>query len=162
MPNIALVLKDVIRRVAKKEVKALTGTMKQAVAKHRRDLARLKRQTQAQEKEIAFLKHQERKRLDEPPAKEPLERVRFSARSVRAQRKRLRLSAADYGKLVGVSGLTVYHWEHGKSRPRKAQLAALVAVRGIGRREALAKLALAEGAGQARPRKSRPKRRRKA
>jgi len=50
------------------------------------------------------------------------------------------LSAADYGKLVGVSGLTVYHWEHGKSRPRKAQLAGLVAVRGIGKREAVAKL----------------------
>jgi len=52
----------------------------------------------------------------------------------------LKLSAADYGKLVGVSGLTIYSWESGKSRPRKAQLAALVAVRGIGKREALAKL----------------------
>jgi DNA-binding transcriptional regulator YiaG len=158
MPNIALVLKDVIRRVAKREVKALTGTMKQAVAKHRRDLAELKRHTRSQEKEIAFLRLQERKRLDEPPAKPPSERARFSPRSVKAQRRRLKLSAADYGKLVGVSGLTVYHWEHGKSRPRKAQLAALVAVRGIGRREALAKLALAKG----RAGKSRPKRRRKA
>jgi transcriptional regulator with XRE-family HTH domain len=54
------------------------------------------------------------------------------------------LSAADYGKLVGVSGLTVYHWEHGKSRPRKAQLASLAAVRGIGKREAMAKLEVLE------------------
>jgi DNA-binding transcriptional regulator YiaG len=70
-----------------------------------------------------------------------LETVRFSARSVKAQRNRLGLSAADYGKLVGVSGLTIYSWEHEKSRPRKAQLAALIAVRGIGKREALLKLA---------------------
>jgi len=60
---------------------------------------------------------------------------------VKAQRSRLDLSAADYGKLVGVSGLTIYNWEHEKARPRKAQLAALVAVRGIGKREALSKLA---------------------
>jgi hypothetical protein len=44
--------------------------------------------------------------------------------------------------LVGVSGLTIYSWEHGKSRPRKAQLAGLVAARGIGKREAMTKLAV--------------------
>lgn len=87
------------------------------------------------------MKAQERKRLGQTPtAEEPKEKVRFSARSVRAQRRRLKLSAADYGKLVGVSGLTVYSWEHGNSRPRKAQLADLVAARGIGKREATAKL----------------------
>jgi hypothetical protein len=36
---------------------------------------------------------------------------------------------------------TVYHWEQGKSRPRKSQMASLVAVRGLGRREALKRLA---------------------
>ena len=53
-----------------------------------------------------------------------------------------RTDAAKYpAKFVGVSGLTIYNWEHEKSRPRQAQLAALVAVRGIGKREALMKLA---------------------
>ena len=69
-----------------------------------------------------------------------MEGIRYSARSVRAQRKRLGLSAEQYGRLVGVSGLTIYHWEHGKARPRKAQLAALIAVRGIGKRDALKRL----------------------
>jgi DNA-binding transcriptional regulator YiaG len=72
---------------------------------------------------------------------EPLEGVRFSARSVRAQRRRLGLSAADYGRLVGVSALTIYNWESGKSRPRQAPFAAVVAVRGIGKREAAERLA---------------------
>ena len=58
-----------------------------------------------------------------------------------APARRLGLSADDYAKLVGVSPLTVRHWEAGKARPRKAQLAALVAVRGIGKAEAMAKLA---------------------
>ena len=76
---------------------------------------------------------------------EAVKSARFSPRSVKSQRERLGLSAADYAKLVGVSGLTIYNWEHGKSRPRKEQLAALVAVRGIGKREALRRLELLKG-----------------
>ena len=142
MPNIAAVLKVEICRLAKKEIKANTSSTKGAVAQFRRDIAKLKRQMTAQTKEIAFLKAQEKQRLSQPQVKgeEELDGVRFSARSVKAQRTRLKLSAADYGKLVGVSGLTIYNWELGKSRPRKAQLAALVAVRGIGKRQAVAKL----------------------
>jgi DNA-binding transcriptional regulator YiaG len=140
--NIAAVLKDEIRRLAKREIKAATSATKQAVAQYRRDIAKLKRELQQQQKKTAFLEAQERKRLRQPQAVEEdeLEGVRYSARSVRAQRKRLGLSAADYGKLVGVSGLTIYSWEHGKARPRKAQIAGLVAVRGIGKREALKRL----------------------
>jgi DNA-binding transcriptional regulator YiaG len=140
--NIAAVLKDEIRRLAKREIKAATSTTKQAVAQYRRDIAKLKRELQQQKKKTAFLEAQEQKRLRQPQAVEEdkLEGVRFSARSVRAQRKRLGLSAADYGKLVGVSGLTIYSWEHGRARPRKAQVAGLVAVRGIGKREALKRL----------------------
>jgi DNA-binding XRE family transcriptional regulator len=108
----------------------------------RRDIAKLKRLVQTQQREIAFLKTQEQKRLGQPQTNEEdeLESVRFSARSVKAQRRRLKLSAADYGKPVGVSGLTIYNRELGKSHPRKLELARLVAVRGLGRGAALAKL----------------------
>lgn len=146
MPNIAAVLKDEIRRLAKKEIKAEIGTTKNAVVQYRKDIAKLKRLVQVQQKELSFLKAQEQKRLgQQPTAEEPIDNVRFSARSVKAQRNRLKLSAEDYGKLVGVSPLTIYSWEQGKSRPRKAQLARLVAVRGIGKREALAKLEVLNG-----------------
>ena len=111
---------------------------KKATAQYRRDIAALKRSLSQVEREIKLLKkRQGRPQVDEGPQ----EAIRFSARSVKAQRSRLGLSAADYGKLVGVSGLTIYNWEHEKARPRKALLAALVAVRGIGKREALLKLA---------------------
>jgi DNA-binding transcriptional regulator YiaG len=138
MPNIAAVLKEEIRRLAKKEVKAQVGKTQRASAQYRRDIANLKRLVNQQERQIKLLK---KRQGQAPIEEEPLESVRFSARSVKAQRNRLRLSAADYGKLVGVSGLTIYNWEHGKSKPRKVQFAALVAIRNIGKREALLKLA---------------------
>jgi DNA-binding transcriptional regulator YiaG len=139
MPNIAGVLKEEIRRLAKKEIKSQIGGTKKAAAQYRRDIAKLKRMLGQQEREINRLKKQTQQ--GQPQPEEAVEDVRFSARSVKAQRSRVGLSAADYGKLVGVSGLTIYNWEHGVSRPRKAQLASLIAVRGIGKREALRRLA---------------------
>ena len=140
MPNIAGVLKEEICRLARKEIKAQVSTTREAVVKYRRDIATLKRLLGQQEREIKRLK-KHTPRGQSPAEEEPLEAIRFSARSVKAQRSRLGLSAADYGKLIGVSGLTIYNWEHDRTRPRKAQLATLVAVRGIGKREALKKLA---------------------
>jgi DNA-binding transcriptional regulator YiaG len=163
MPNLAATLKEEIQRLAKKEIKAQTGSTKQAVVKYRGEIASLKRQMREQEKKIAFLEAQEQKRLGQPKAtEEPLEGVRFSARSVGAQRKRLGLSAANYAKLVGVSGLTIYNWEQGKSRPRKEQLAALASLRGIGKREALAKLELLEAEEEKAAAKPKKKGRKKA
>jgi DNA-binding transcriptional regulator YiaG len=160
MPNFAAVLKEEIRRLAKREIKADVSSTKRAVAQYRRDIARLKREVASQAKEIALLKAQDRKRFDEPDVEGDgrLNGVRFSARSVKAQRRRLKLSAADYGKVVGVSALAVYNWEAGKSRPRKQQFARLVAVRGLGRREALARLqTLRAGAKGERLRRGKPR-----
>lgn len=147
MSSIATAIKSEITRLARKEVKSETESMRSAVAQYRRDIAALKRTVEAQRKEIEFLKAQERKRMGsasaEPEA--PLDGdVRFSAKSVRAQRKRLALSAEDFGKLIGVSGQTIYNWEQGTSRPREAQFAKFVAIRGIGKREAVRRLEMLE------------------
>ena len=40
MPNIATVLKEEIRRLAKREIKASTSSTKGAVAQYRRDIAK--------------------------------------------------------------------------------------------------------------------------
>ena len=148
MSNFAGALKEEVRRLARKEIKAQTGATTQAVARFRREIATLKRQVRENEKKIAFLEGQERKRIGTPVAAEsPSEGVRFSAKSVRSQRKKTGLSAANYAKLVGVSSLTIYNWELGKTRPRKEQLAALVQLRGIGKREAQTKLDLMQAEG---------------
>jgi DNA-binding transcriptional regulator YiaG len=144
MPNIAVVIKAEIARLAKKEAKCATSQLKRASGQYRSDIAMLKKRAAEQDRIISDLKRELEKQQGQPSGeKSPMETARFSARSVKAQRQRLGLSAADYGKLVGVSGLTIFNWEHGMSRPRQVQLAALVAVRNIGKREALKRLARA-------------------
>ena len=54
MADLAAALREEIRRLARKEVRAQTDTIKQAGAQYRRDIAELKRQLRTQEKKIAF------------------------------------------------------------------------------------------------------------
>jgi len=116
--------------------------MRKATAQYRRDIASLKRQVDGQAKTIAFLQKQERRRLEKTPRVEETELsgTRYSAKGLRSHRNKLGLSARDYAALVGVSELTIYNWEQEKTRPRTKQLAALVTVRGIGKRDALKRL----------------------
>jgi DNA-binding transcriptional regulator YiaG len=137
MTTLANALKEEIRRLARKEIKASTQSMAKAVAQYRREIAKLKRQVRDHERSIAVLRSQV---PTEAPKLAVDSSMRFSARSVKAQRAKTGLSAADYALLVGVSALTIYNWENGKSRPRKEQFAALASLRGIGKREAVRRL----------------------
>jgi DNA-binding transcriptional regulator YiaG len=71
--------------------------------------------------------------------------LRFRAAGMASNRKRLGLSAADFGLLVGATGQSIYAWESGKAKPRQQALAAIAALRGIGKREVEAKLASLKG-----------------
>jgi DNA-binding transcriptional regulator YiaG len=69
---------------------------------------------------------------------------RFRAMGVKAHRGKLGLSQDQYGRLVGVSSLTIYQWESGKTKPREAQKAKWLAIRGLGKEEAIRRLGTAE------------------
>ena len=56
-------------------------------------------------------------------------------------RKKLDLSAAEMGQLLGVSGQSIYKWEQGKARPRASQLQQIAQVRTLGKRQARERLA---------------------
>ncbi|MGA2498804.1 MAG: hypothetical protein ABSH20_13760 [Tepidisphaeraceae bacterium] len=142
MPNLASVLNEQIRRLSRREIKAQTRSTRRLTAHYRRDIAALKRQVAGLLKAVSFLERQEKKRVAGRPVPQEPGDIRFRADGLRTHRAKLGLSARDYGQLVGVAGLTIYSWESGKSRPRKAQVAKLVAVRGIGKREALKRLEL--------------------
>lgn len=140
MPNIAVALKQEITRLARKEIKREARMLRKASAHYRRLIAELRRETRRLRSDV--LRFALKASRETPPraigaVSKP---VRFSAKSVIAQRKRLGLSAADYGKLVGVTGHTIYKWEHGTSRPRRAQISALGSLRTLGKREAVARL----------------------
>lgn len=145
MPNVATVLREEITRLARKEIRQQVEPLKKANAELRRNVAALKGEVAELKRALRFLQKQEKRRLAKPPESESGKSIRFSPKWVRADRKRLGLSAKDYASLVGVSSLTIYNWEHGKSKPNAERLAAWAEIRGIGKREAQRRLELLYG-----------------
>lgn len=137
MTNIASALKSEISRIARKEVRAEIDSLKKASAQHRGAIAQLRREVteltrklrQADRAAQSSSRAAVRQSGDTPR--------RFSSSRLAAHRAKLGLSAAAYGKLVGMSGATIYLWEQGKSRPDAEQLLRLAAVRLLSRRAAL-------------------------
>ncbi len=140
MPNIAVTFRQEITRLARREIRSQTRGLRKASAQFRRDIAELKRHAAELKSEVARLERRVGKDVAPQIAEADSARVRFTAKGVISQRKRLGISAADFGKLIGVTGHTIYKWEHGAARPRRAQLTALGSLRNLGKREALARL----------------------
>lgn len=141
MPNIAAVLKEEIARLARKELRGESEGLKKASAQYRSEIAALKKRVGALEKQLSRLEKKAGS-LKKSQADEATDtRARFSAKGFASLRQKLGLSAADMGLLVGVSAQTIYNWEAEKSRPRQQQVAAVASLRGMGKREAKARLA---------------------
>ena len=140
MANIASLFKSEISRIARKEIRAETQSLKKASAQYRSDIATLKRRIVEQDRLIASL----RKTTRATPAATSSDagpQLRFRADGFATLRQKLGLSAADMGKLLGVSLQTIYHWEKGQSKPRASQLQGIAEVRKLGKRGAAARLA---------------------
>jgi len=149
MPNIATALKGEIARVARKEIRAETAALKKATASYRHEIATLKKRVQDLERNLRRVSRSAVRlapRAESSGEGESGKQLRFSASRFAATRKKLGISAASMAKLLGVSSLSVYNWESGKTRPRPAQLVAIASVRRIGKREAHARLEQLEAA----------------
>ena len=159
MANFASALKDEISRIARSEIRKQTAGTAKAVSQGQRDVAALKRQIGDLQNKLSSLRAQDapqqkagrktssRKAATKKKAaraasgsgqKSP--RSRFSVKGLKAHRERLGLSADNYGKLIGVSGLSIYNWEQEKARPRESSIAAMMGIRGIGKREVAERL----------------------
>ncbi|MFA6091597.1 MAG: hypothetical protein WCU88_00155 [Elusimicrobiota bacterium] len=144
MPNIGTVLKEEIRRLARKEYRA-------GFRKLHQDVMELKRRLKAQRLELLRLSKEgegfksvakeSMNVLPEVPEGE-LGRVRMSGRLIRVQRKRLGLARKDFAVLIGASPASIFAWETGRVQPRAKVKAALAAIRRLGRREARQRLEL--------------------
>ena len=137
MSNIASVLKEEISRVARKEIRRETASLKKSSTTYRSEIAALKRRVQELERQIRRASGG-----GQPAAPAAANEhsvapgTRFSAKSMASQRRRLGLSAAQCGLLIGASAQSVYNWEEGKARPRAQHLPAIIALRKLGRRQA--------------------------
>lgn len=148
MPNIASLLKAEIVRLARKELRGQTETLRKSLSASRAEVVALKRRVSELEKGVRQAQRKGTRVAtgDAPPKPDVVgaERLRFRAAGLASNRRRLGLSAADFGVLVGASGQSVYAWEQGKARPRGRHLAAIASLRSIGKREAAARLAAAK------------------
>ncbi len=152
MPNIATVFKAEITRLARKELRENSEGLKKSVAAQRAELTSLKRQVQVLEATVKRLAKSAGAIVAQTQAVVPRSTdeggaagLRFRAKGMAANRARLGLSAADFGLLVGTTGQSIYAWESGKAKPRAQALAAIAALRGIGKRDAEEKLASLKG-----------------
>lgn len=141
MANLASILKQEIARVARKELRREIAVLKKAAAGHRRQIAALKRRVAETERQLRA-GTKSTSSIGAPAANEESVRegFRFSAKGLAGHRKRLGLSAADLGLLLGVSGQTIYNWESGKARPHRKFLPTLVALRTVGKKATFAQL----------------------
>jgi len=142
MVSFGAVFNDQIRRVARRELrdlKRLVAQQRRAIAAIKREGRSLVRQVKSLEKSLASVRNSGPVVAASAETGD-LKGFRFRADGFKSHRLKLGLSAADYGKLLGVSELSVYKWESGKARPRKGYHAAIATVRGLGKREALARL----------------------
>ena len=145
MSTLMAVMKDEIRRIARKETRAATTRLKKDQTTFRKAVAGLRRQIKEHRSTIRQLLQvatKQAKMATLAPEAAEGSKAWVTAKGIRARRKKLKLSQAQFGKLVGVSGYTVLKWEHGsgplklRSRTRRAFLA----IRGLGIREARLRL----------------------
>lgn len=137
MPDFAGVMKEEITRLARKECRAqlepvlekLT-TLRRRIASQRQDLAELTRELSGIVKKLGI----EEKDYVQPVAMEIAERSRIGKNTVAILRKKLGLSRRQLGLLVGVNANSIYLWENGKTSPRKAAKAKIVALKSVGKR----------------------------
>jgi len=157
MPNVAKILREEITRLARKE-------MKRAVLDLKRDAVKNKKAVSAVNRRIASLEKMNRgvraaieggKKAGAVEAAAPAARMRFTGKTSLGLRRKLKLSQVEFGKLIGVSGQSVYQWERkgGRIKLRKKTMEALAAIKGIGAREARRRLGAATKSRRG-PRKS--------
>ncbi len=140
MANVAAALKEEIIRLARKEFRTQARGMKKASAHYRRDIAALKRKVAELQQQVVRGSETIPQEVTTSRRSNATTRLRFTAKGLRAERKRLGLSAGDYAKLVGVSAQSIYKWEGEVTRPRNNHLLSIDSVRGMGKKEARARL----------------------
>ena len=86
MPNIAATLKHEIARIARKEVRSETASLKKAMSTARSDVAALKRRAQAMEQDMRRLGKSGPKVVSREASEPPSRPLRFSAKGLATHR----------------------------------------------------------------------------
>ncbi len=115
--------------------------LKKAISVYRAEIAALKLRAQALELALRRLSKAHAKATPIEVQAQPAQNLRFAAKGLASQRRRLGLSALDCGLLVGASDQLAYNSEEGKARPQARHMSAIATLRTLGKKEAAARLA---------------------
>jgi len=135
LSKFATTLKDEIIRLGRKEAKRLALPLKHRITALER-LVRQQRLAMAQLSKQAVAASKAVVATPAAAATSDRDQSRLGPRSIKAQRKRLRLSQVEFAKLAGVTHVAVYLWESGRTKPRGRNREALLKLRGLGVRDA--------------------------
>ena len=137
MPDFKQTFQDEVRRLARKELKALD----EKIAEQKKTINALLKRVNELEKKQAAPAAAAVKTAAAPAEEEKGRKIRFSAKSLQKFRKKYAISQKALAALLEVTPFTVSHWEIGKNRPRTAQIAAFYSLMKLGKRKLYALIA---------------------
>lgn len=130
MANLLRALRTEIRAAARGESKVVLGSIRSELESIKKSLAMLERRMARGGGMRGFGRI-----APGGAAGGPKRRARFSPGLMRKHREALGMSRKAYARLLGVSSLSIYLWEAGRTRPRRATIFAWQDVRKRGARE---------------------------
>lgn len=140
MPDFKQTFQDEVRRLARKELKALDAKIneqKKTIAALQKRVNELEKKQAAPAAKVSVAAE----KTQDAPAQDKGRKVRFSPKTIQKLRKKFSLSQKALAKLLEVTPFTVSHWEIGKNRPRLNQIEAISALAKLGKRKLFALVA---------------------
>jgi len=156
MPDFKSTFQDEVRRLARKELKALEAKINE----QKKTISTLTKRINELEKKQAAAPAVAKSAAESVQAVAPAaegRKARFSPKSLVKFRKKYALSQKALAVLLGVTPFTVSHWEIGKNRPRANQIEAFSALAKLGKRKVLALVAEKAPSELPAPKKAAPK-----
>ncbi len=145
MPNLSQVIKAEIARISRREIKAAVNPLRTSTIVLKKTAAQFKKRIavlESDNKRLRGLQDAFTSREKAQSAEEPDRKVRITSKSIQKLRTKLGLSQESLAKLIGVSSQAIYLMEHkaGRLKLRSTTLSKLLTIKGMGKREAQAKL----------------------
>lgn len=145
MATYSAVFKDEVSRLARKATKDLINPVRSSASNSRHQIAALKRDVALLQKELSSLKREMRKVASSAPEERDGDvKHRFTSKGFASLRSKLGLTLNEMALLLDCSSMSVYNWER-DTTPRSPQIAAIAALRPLGKRQVRAMLEAKSG-----------------
>jgi DNA-binding transcriptional regulator YiaG len=142
MPNIGVILKSEIQRLAKKEVKAAVTPLHKAIITLRKELSALKKAQKSAAKSAQISAKSVKVAKVDTADEAKTSRVRPTGKTMVALRTKFGMTQGEFGRLLKVGRITIARWENqeGKLNLRQSARDAFAGIQKLGTKAARAQL----------------------